>query len=70
MCGEGVSDVQAVMMTSDMHNMLHLPPSSFFTAALQQSRVHLTWDETDHSRLQATMRKLVDQSDCLPVTTP
>jgi hypothetical protein len=32
-------------------------PPDFVTAALQQSKVHLTWDETDPKRLQTTMRK-------------
>ena len=31
--------------------------SSFTSSALQQSKVHLTWDETDPKRLQTTMRK-------------
>jgi hypothetical protein len=32
-------------------------PRLFLTSALQQAEVHLTWDETDPSRMQ-TMQKL------------
>ncbi|XP_065197963.1 ESF1 homolog [Sycon ciliatum] len=32
-------------------------PLTFFSTALQQSKVNMTWDETDVGRLKATMRK-------------
>ena len=46
---------------------LHIFPvhiDSFMTTALNQSKVKITWDETDPGRLRTTMRKF-DKKDLL-----
>ena len=40
-----------------MPDVSQYEPRMFLTSALQQAEVHLTWDETDPSRMQ-TMQKL------------
>ena len=40
-----------------MPDVSQYEPRLFLTSALQQAEVHLTWDETDPSRMQ-TMQKL------------
>lgn len=40
-----------------MPDVSQYEPQIFMTSALQQAEVHLTWDETDPSRMQ-TMQKL------------
>ncbi|OWF52313.1 ESF1 homolog [Mizuhopecten yessoensis] len=46
-----LKSVCTTMPTSNVYK-----PSIFFTSALCQSKVDLTWDETDHDRLKVTMR--------------
>ena len=40
-----------------MPDVSQYEPRMFLTSALQQAEVHLTWDETNPSRMQ-TMQKL------------
>ncbi|XP_064624049.1 ESF1 homolog isoform X2 [Lineus longissimus] len=44
-------------VVKDVADISTYKPSLFFNTALNQSKVSLTWDETDQDRLKVTMRK-------------
>ncbi|XP_064384218.1 ESF1 homolog isoform X2 [Halichondria panicea] len=57
------SDVE-VESTATGSSMPHsFSPAVFVSKALQQSRVELTWDQTDSHRLQTTMRKFSKEDE-------
>ena len=57
-------DKEPVAMATENSISTDFTPSEFFTSALQQTKVNLTWDETDPSRLRTTMKKF-DEDDLL-----
>ncbi|ELT94111.1 hypothetical protein CAPTEDRAFT_163742 [Capitella teleta] len=49
-------DQEATSQATEFPDAATYAPSKFLTDALQQSKVHLTWDETDQDRVAFTMK--------------